>query len=100
MLDHDISSHLGPDVPDTTPPDISGCPTSPIQVTTSPGSTTARAFWQEPTATDNSGDIPTRTSTHTPGSFFPIGPTQVTYRFFDSSANIATCTFTVIVTRK
>ncbi|XP_072051833.1 hyalin-like [Amphiura filiformis] len=82
---------------DNIPPVITGCPNT-VRVSAPAGSNTATATWTEPRATDNSGDTPTRTRTHTPGSTFPIGRTVVTYRFFDASGNIATCQFDVIVT--
>ncbi|XP_072013682.1 uncharacterized protein [Amphiura filiformis] len=84
---------------DTIPPVITGCPTSAIRVTAPAGSNFATAFWTEPTATDNSGGTPTRSRTHAPGSSFAVGTTGVTYRFFDTSGNVATCQFDVIVSR-
>ncbi|XP_072051836.1 hyalin-like [Amphiura filiformis] len=88
---------VSPSGVDNIPPVITGCPNN-VRVSAPVGSTSAIATWTEPRATDNSGDTPTRTRTHTPGSSFPTGTTTVTYRFFDASANIATCEFDVIVT--
>ncbi|XP_072046866.1 hyalin-like [Amphiura filiformis] len=84
---------------DSIPPVITGCPTSDIRVTSSTGSNTATAIWTEPRATDNSGVTPTRSSSHAPGSDFPVGITTVTYTFSDASGNIATCQFDVDVSR-
>ena len=49
-------------------------------------------------ATDNSGVVTLIRRTHTPGDFFLVGATQVTYTFQDPSGNTATCSFNVIVT--
>ena len=53
--------------------------------------------WVEPTATDNSGTASLSSRTATPGQFFAVGTTQVTYTFTDGSGNSASCTFNVIV---
>ncbi len=59
--------------------------------------TAAQASWQEPTATDNSGTVTLVSRTSTPGSFFPLGTSPVTYTFEDPSGNRASTTFNVIV---
>ena len=53
--------------------------------------------WNEPTATDNSGMIPTVTQSHLPGDSFPVGTTQVTYTFTDMAGNQATCSFSLTI---
>ena len=53
--------------------------------------------WLEPVATDNSGTVTLASRTHTPGSFFNTGLTQVLYRFEDPSGNSAICAFNIIV---
>ena len=55
--------------------------------------------WVEPTATDNSGIVSLSSRTHTPGSFFSVGSTPVTYTFTDGAGNSASCTFTVTITQ-
>ncbi|XP_072051695.1 uncharacterized protein [Amphiura filiformis] len=82
---------------DVTPPEITGCPTNNIVVMVSSSETGATATWNEPIATDNTGSNPTRTSTHLPGTRFPVGTTRVTYSFTDTSRNAATCSFNVVV---
>ena len=57
--------------------------------------TSTTVTWIEPTATDNSGETPTVTQSHQPGDSFPLGTTQVSYRFTDMSGNEATCSFTI-----
>ena len=52
--------------------------------------------WEEPSATDSSGN-PQRIRSHSPGTRFPIGETTVRYTFTDTSGNSATCTFTITV---
>ena len=51
----------------------------------------------EPTATDNSGVVNLASRTRTPGSFFLVGDTTVTYIFVDGSGNTAQCDFTITV---
>ena len=53
--------------------------------------------WTEPTATDNSGMVPTVTQSHQPGDSFNVGTTTVTYTFTDLAGNQAQCSFTIIV---
>ncbi|XP_033626669.1 uncharacterized protein LOC117289582 isoform X35 [Asterias rubens] len=81
---------------DTTPPVISGCPSSASAVAPQ-GSTTATVTWNEPTATDNSGGNVLRTSTHFPGQSYQVGMTMITYTFTDPSGNQAFCNFVVTV---
>lgn len=85
-------------VVDVTPPTISNCP-SDVSVQVAAGATSGIAFWTEPTATDDSGEVPSVTSTHISGqSSFPVGTTLVRYTFRDQSGNSAICSFNVIVT--
>ncbi|WP_339917429.1 HYR domain-containing protein, partial [Yeosuana marina] len=59
--------------------------------------------WTEPTATDNctAPGVITWTKSHTPGSVFPVGTTEVTYVAIDASGNeSASCTFNVTVNDK
>ena len=95
MMSH-ISTAGGTPSVDTTPPVISNCP-SGVTVQAASGATSAVATWSIPSATDNSGLTPTRTSTHNPGQSFNTGSTQVTYTFTDGSGNSAVCSFTVTV---
>ncbi|XP_072018428.1 uncharacterized protein [Amphiura filiformis] len=83
-------------VPDTTPPVISNCPAA-INLQVDAGVTEATATWNSPTATDNSGDAPTRSSNYNSGESFPVGVTLVIYTFSDAAGNTATCSFEVIV---
>ena len=53
--------------------------------------------WLEPSVSDNSGTATLVSRSHSPGQFFVVGVTQVSYRFVDASGNAATCTFNVIV---
>ena len=53
---------------------------------TSNGEDTAVVDWTEPSATDNSG-VQTLTSSHSPGSVFPVGKTVIQYTSTDSSGN-------------
>jgi large repetitive protein len=54
------------------------------------------AVWIAPTASDNCGSV-TLTSTHSPGSTFPIGTTKVEYSATDAAGNISKMSFNVIV---
>ena len=53
--------------------------------------------WIEPSAYDYFGDTRLLDVTHSPGHDFPLGITQVSYRFADEFNNTASCTFLVIV---
>ena len=86
---------LSAGTPDNTPPVVTFCPDNVIQQVP-PGINSAVATWDTPRATDASGPV-TVTSTHQPGSAFPVGTTRVTYTFTDSSGNINTCSFSVDV---
>nr|XP_054775414.1 hyalin-like [Lytechinus pictus] len=83
-------------ITDNVDPVISGCPDN-INIAIPIGSTGVAVTWTEPTATDNSGDVPTFTSNSSPGDTFGVGATQVAYTFTDSSGNNAFCIFTVTV---
>ena len=80
---------------DTIPPVIACI--NDITDTVNTGVTGATVTWTEPTATDNSGVVSLTGRTHQPGSFFPVGTTEVTYTFTDGSGNSATCVFNVNV---
>ena len=57
----------------------------------------AVATWNEPTATDNSGQVTRVSRTHQSGNLFPEGTTTVMYEYTDPSNNIGRCSFDVIV---
>ncbi|XP_072017506.1 uncharacterized protein [Amphiura filiformis] len=75
---------------------VIGNVTANIIQDTSPGLATAIVTWTSPTGGDNSGSQ-TMTSSHTPGSIFPIGVTTVTYKSTDDAGNTATSSFTVTI---
>ncbi|MES2800793.1 MAG: HYR domain-containing protein [Bacteroidota bacterium] len=77
-------------------PTITGCPTV-VNVNTLAGVCSAPASWVAPTASDNCPGV-VLSSTHLPGSTFPLGTTVVTYTATDASNNTSNCTVTVIVT--
>ena len=92
-------------VTDTQDPTISGLPTTPITQGTDAGVCTAAVTWPAPTASDNCTTDAlgnpanvTLTSTHQPGSEFPIGTTMVTYTAIDIYGNTSTASFNVTVT--
>ncbi len=81
-------------VEDVVPPSIT-CPAD-ITVDTDAGQCTATVNWTPPVATDDC-TISILTSTHQPGSVFPLGTTTVTYLALDESGNLAQCSFDVTV---
>ncbi len=81
---------------DREAPVISNCP-DPVMVRVAPGITEEVVTWIEPTATDNSGMVPTITQSHQPGDSFPVGETEVRYIFTDDIGNEALCTFLVTI---
>ena len=80
---------------DTQSPIITNCPSN-ITVSSSSTNCGANVSWVSPTASDNCPGV-VLTSTHSPGSFFPIGTTTVTYTAVDASNDTVTCSFTVSV---
>jgi gliding motility-associated-like protein len=82
-------------ITDNMPPVISGCPLNLVQ----PASTscTAVVTWAPPTATDDC-TLASLTTSHAPGSIFPIGNTNVVYTATDAYGNTSTCSFQVSVT--
>ena len=81
---------------DNEAPVISGTP-STVNVDTDASSPNATVSWTPPTASDAGGAV-TLTSDYSPGDTFPIGTTSITYTATDSSGNMATSTFAVVVT--
>ncbi|KAK9524849.1 hypothetical protein VZT92_017214 [Zoarces viviparus] len=81
-------------VVDTEPPVIDRCRSPPtVQAT----DTETAAVWEVPRFSDNSGGRLTVTSSHTPGSVFPVGETLVQYTATDAAGNSRTCNLTVTV---
>ncbi|MBL0741018.1 HYR domain-containing protein [Chryseolinea lacunae] len=74
-------------------PDIAGCPANiDVAPTANCGATVT---WTPPIAT--SCDLQSFTSTHQPGSVFPIGSTKVIYTAKDGNGKSSTCNFNVTV---
>ena len=60
-----------------------------------------RVYWQEPTATDNSGVMPSVSSVRRSGDLFAVPSlSEVLYIAKDESGNEATCSFRVTLKRK
>lgn len=82
-------------VNDVQLPVFTNCPNN-ILVVNDPGQCDAVVSWNAPIVTDNCG-VNTVTSTHSPGSTFPVGVTNVVYTATDNNGNSQTCNFTVTV---
>ncbi|XP_033097160.1 mucin-12-like [Anneissia japonica] len=82
-------------VQDTERPAISNCPSSKISYVLD-SSSTALLHWDEPTATDNVGNV-TMVSNISPGDRLSPGQYIVTYTATDQSGNTATCSFTLTI---
>lgn len=82
-------------VTDHEAPAISGCPDD-TTLSADAGQCGASFSWAVPVASDNCA-LSSFTSTHAPGSVFPVGTTTVTYTATDSSGNTTGCSFTVRV---
>jgi hypothetical protein len=80
--------------PDVTAPVMSACPSNLVLNTSG---AQAIGNWTAPTATDACPGAVQMTTTHTPGSAFPLGATTVVYTARDASNNSRTCSFTVQV---
>ncbi|XP_070536967.1 hyalin-like [Ptychodera flava] len=83
-------------VQDLEPPWLSNCPVN-ITANTEEGSDKVNVSWTAPSASDNSGENVSVTVSHQPGSFFPLGSTDVSYSAEDSYGNQAFCSFKVTV---
>ncbi len=91
-------------VKDNEGPVIEGCPTESKTAVASGSNCEAVVSWPPLIATDDCSGVRSFTSTHSPGSLFPVGTTTVTYTAVDKSdanggtGNVSTCSFNVIVT--
>lgn len=81
---------------DTGDPTFFGCPGNEI-ITNTTDSCGAFFTWKEPTASDLCDPTVTITQTHSPGFYFPIGTTTVTYTATDDSGNSSICSFDITV---
>ena len=84
-------------VDDRELPEIADGPDD-VCVEAADGTEVAIVAWAEPTATDNCGVVSVAPS-HTSGSAFPVGDTDVTYTATDIHANVVTHSFAVSVCR-
>ncbi|KAJ8020411.1 Neurogenic locus notch-like protein 1 [Holothuria leucospilota] len=75
---------------DTQPPTITGCHNRTATVEL--GFTELNYIWVPPRALDNRGSV-TTVSSHEAPSTFPLGKTEISYNFTDSSGNTASCSF-------
>ncbi|XP_038068270.1 uncharacterized protein LOC119737763 isoform X5 [Patiria miniata] len=83
---------------DMQAPVISGCP-APQTVAPDASSNVATVTWIEPTAVDNSGEVPNVAKSHTPPATFPANTvTRVSYIFYDNFGNFDNCDFLITVT--
>ena len=76
---------------DNTSPQITSCPQD-VTITL-PDSIHS---WTEPSITDNCGTV-SLSSSHTSGSSFPLGVTEVTFTATDGCGNTSSCSFSVTV---
>ncbi len=79
---------------DTAGPTFTGCPSN---ITTPKLASLTPVAWTVPTPSDNCKPI-YLTSTHIPGTAFPVGTSTVTYTAKDGNNNSSTCSFTVTIT--
>lgn len=81
-------------------PVITGCPTQDVTANASStaGVCGANVSWTAPTVSDNCAVDLSLTSNKSPGDFFPVGTTLVTYLATDGAGRTATCSFNVVVT--
>ncbi|KAM6949553.1 LOW QUALITY PROTEIN: sushi, von Willebrand factor type A, EGF and pentraxin domain-containing protein 1 [Aplochiton taeniatus] len=79
---------------DTEPPVIDRCRSPPTFQATD---TEMAATWEVPQFSDNSGGRLVVTSSHSPGSLFPVGETVVQYTATDPAGNNRTCDLTITV---
>ncbi len=82
-------------VVDSRPPEMTGVPSDQSLEATA-GGCGATATWSPPTLNDNCPNS-TLVASHPPGSFFPVGSTEVTYTGSDNSGNSTSASFTINV---
>ncbi len=82
-------------VMDEIAPELMNCP-GDLTVGNDPGQCGATVSWIAPTASDNCPGVLLTTS-HTPGAFFDVGITTVTYTATDASGLTSACSFLVTV---
>ena len=68
----------------------------PMDVRKYSSSNEVAVSWDPPTAAGVPG-LTTRTSTHCPGTMFPVGKTDVMYLFINDMGELGICTFEVTV---
>lgn len=78
-------------------PEVSGCPLD-VTVNSSVAMVNANVTWTEPSVNDS--DTVNTTQSHYPGDSFPIGVTEVTYIFTDTTGRSTSCVFDVTVIRE
>ncbi|XP_029944330.1 sushi, von Willebrand factor type A, EGF and pentraxin domain-containing protein 1 isoform X2 [Salarias fasciatus] len=81
-------------VTDAEPPFIDRCRSPPAVLATD---AETPVVWEVPQFSDNSGGRLSVTSSHSPGSLFPVGETVVQYVATDAAGNSRTCNLTVTV---
>lgn len=79
-------------------PVLEGCPTD-VDIFVQSMDLTAALYWQEPTATDNSGQVDL-TSSHELGERRGVGTINVQYTASDAASRVDSCTFPVSVELK
>ena len=82
-------------VTDTQAPVLANCPAN-VNLNAAFNTCGAPVLWTPPTFTDNCAGM-TVTSSHLPGTTFPVGTTTVTYTATDISGNVTTCSFDITV---
>ncbi|XP_071853932.1 hyalin-like isoform X2 [Apostichopus japonicus] len=83
---------------DSNPPNVIFCPDNINQVAPI-GSSSVEVFWNEPIVTDETGPVTVERQNVLSGHSFVVNThTTVMYEFSDIDGNLATCSFTVIVT--
>lgn len=82
-------------VTDDEDPVVVNCP-SPISQNSDPGDCGAIVSWVVPSFTDNCGA--TISGTETPGSYFPVGVSNVSYTVVDNAGNSSSCLFSITIT--
>jgi len=91
-----IKENPNPCLFDTSPPVITGCPSS-LSFTAPFGSGGTPVTWLPITAEDDCSGVSLVSASHNSGDFFPIGNTSVNIVFSDVAGNEATCSFLVTV---
>ncbi|KAJ8041019.1 Hyalin [Holothuria leucospilota] len=88
--------YTGPTCTEGVPPTVLGCPAD-FNETTELGNIESAVSWTEPIAIDSllASQLTPISQSHSPNELFPLGETNVEYRFQSGTGGVSVCQFTI-----